>query len=108
MATAMAAARATATAMAMATATAMATVMATAIAMAVTTTMAIATATANDIAIAILALHRDGLAKRALVIDLDVHQGDGTAAIFEGDPNVFTFSMHGANNFPFRKQRSFF
>jgi acetoin utilization deacetylase AcuC-like enzyme len=39
-------------------------------------------------------------------VDLDVHQGDGTAAIFAGDPDVMTFSMHGANNFPFRKQRS--
>ena len=40
------------------------------------------------------------------MIDLDVHQGNGTAAIFAGDPDVFTFSMHGAKNFPFRKQRS--
>jgi len=60
----------------------------------------------NDIAVAILALRREGLIARAAVIDLDVHQGDGTAAIFEDDPEVFTFSMHGANNFPFRKQRS--
>jgi acetoin utilization deacetylase AcuC-like enzyme len=60
----------------------------------------------NDIAIAILALRKAGLARRAAVIDLDVHQGDGTAAIFASDPHVFTFSMHGANNFPFRKQRS--
>jgi acetoin utilization deacetylase AcuC-like enzyme len=60
----------------------------------------------NDLAVAILALRRDGLAARAAVIDLDVHQGDGTAAIFEDDPAVLTFSMHGANNFPFRKQRS--
>jgi acetoin utilization deacetylase AcuC-like enzyme len=60
----------------------------------------------NDIAVAILALRREGLAARAAVIDLDVHQGDGTAAIFEDDPHVLTFSMHGANNFPFRKQRS--
>ena len=60
----------------------------------------------NDIAIAILALRRAGLARRAAVIDLDVHQGDGTAAIFSGDESVFTFSMHGANNFPFRKQKS--
>ena len=45
-------------------------------------------------------------AARAAVIDLDVHQGDGTAAIFEDDPEVLTVSMHGENNFPFRKQRS--
>lgn len=43
---------------------------------------------------------------RVLVIDLDVHQGNGTAAIFRDDPSVFTFSMHGAKNFPFRKQPS--
>jgi acetoin utilization deacetylase AcuC-like enzyme len=43
---------------------------------------------------------------RVLVIDLDVHQGDGTAAIFEDDPTVFTFSMHGAKNFPARKRCS--
>jgi acetoin utilization deacetylase AcuC-like enzyme len=60
----------------------------------------------NDMAVAILSLRRDGLAARAAVIDLDVHQGDGTAAIFEDDPAVLTLSMHGANNFPFRKQRS--
>ena len=60
----------------------------------------------NDLAVAILALRRDGLAARAAVLDLDVHQGDGTAAIFENDPNVLTISMHGEHNFPFRKQRS--
>jgi len=60
----------------------------------------------NDIAVAARALQRDGAIDRALVVDLDVHQGDGTAAIFEGDDSVFTFSMHGAKNFPFRKQRS--
>jgi len=43
---------------------------------------------------------------RVLVIDLDVHQGNGTAAIFRDDPTVFTFSMHGAKNFPFRKEPS--
>lgn len=43
---------------------------------------------------------------RVLVIDLDVHQGNGTAAIFQGDPTVFTLSMHGAKNFPFRKEAS--
>jgi acetoin utilization deacetylase AcuC-like enzyme len=56
----------------------------------------------NDVAIAIHA-HRF---KRAAVVDLDVHQGDGTAHFFENDPNVLTISLHGANNFPFRKQRS--
>jgi acetoin utilization deacetylase AcuC-like enzyme len=55
----------------------------------------------NDLAIAIRA-HR----LRAAILDLDVHQGDGTAAIFEGDPEVLTISIHGENNFPFRKQRS--
>jgi acetoin utilization deacetylase AcuC-like enzyme len=60
----------------------------------------------NDLAIAVLALRRDGLAARAAVIDLDVHQGDGTASIFEDDAEVLTVSLHGGNNFPFRKQRS--
>ena len=56
----------------------------------------------NDVAIAIHS-HRF---KRAAVVDLDVHQGDGTAHFFEDDPKVLTISLHGANNFPFRKQRS--
>ena len=60
----------------------------------------------NDLAVAILVLRRDGLARRAAVLDLDVHQGDGTASIFENDPDVLTISIHGENNFPFRKQRS--
>lgn len=60
----------------------------------------------NDIAVAIRKLLHDGRVERAAVIDLDVHQGDGTAAVFASDPNVFTFSMHGAANFPFRKQES--
>ena len=60
----------------------------------------------NDMAVAILALRRDGRARRAAVLDLDVHQGDGTAGIFEDDPDVLTISLHGENNFPFRKQRS--
>ena len=60
----------------------------------------------NDIAVAILVLRREGLAASAAVIDLDVHQGDGTAMIFRNDPAVFTISIHGGNNFPFRKQRS--
>jgi len=60
----------------------------------------------NDIAAAILALRRAHGVRRAAVVDLDVHQGDGTAAIFREDPDVLTLSIHGRNNFPFRKQRS--
>jgi len=60
----------------------------------------------NDVAIAIRALQAQGAIERALVVDLDVHQGNGTAAIFEGDPSVFTFSMHGATNYPAVKMRS--
>lgn len=60
----------------------------------------------NDVAVAIRTLQRDGQIQRALVIDLDVHQGNGTAAIFEGDCTVYTFSMHGENNYPFQKRRS--
>jgi acetoin utilization deacetylase AcuC-like enzyme len=60
----------------------------------------------NDIAVAIRRLFADGKITRAAVVDLDVHQGDGTAAIFEDDPAVLTLSLHGRANFPFRKQRS--
>jgi acetoin utilization deacetylase AcuC-like enzyme len=60
----------------------------------------------NDIAVAIASVRAEHALCRAAVIDLDVHQGDGTAAIFSGDPGVFTFSLHGASNFPFRKQIS--
>ena len=60
----------------------------------------------NDVAVAIRNLQREGLAKKAVVIDLDVHQGNGTAAIFEKDDSVFTFSMHGDRNYPFRKHCS--
>jgi acetoin utilization deacetylase AcuC-like enzyme len=60
----------------------------------------------NDIAIAIEMLRAEGKAARCAIIDLDVHQGDGTAQIFEDDEDVLTFSMHGGKNFPFRKQRS--
>lgn len=60
----------------------------------------------NDVAIAIYSLRAEGRAKRAAVVDLDVHQGDGTAHFFEHDPDVLTISLHGAHNFPFRKQRS--
>ncbi|MDT5060288.1 MAG: hypothetical protein QOH63_747 [Acidobacteriota bacterium] len=60
----------------------------------------------NDVAIAIRALRRDGLIQRAAIIDCDVHQGNGTATIFEGDETIFTFSMHGAKNYPLFKARS--
>jgi acetoin utilization deacetylase AcuC-like enzyme len=60
----------------------------------------------NDVAVAIRVLQREGRIRRALVVDLDVHQGNGTAAIFEGDADVFTFSMHGERNYPTRKMRS--
>src|SRR5262249_22230199 len=60
----------------------------------------------NDIAIAIRGLFASNTITRAAVIDLDVHQGDGVAFIFASDPRVFTLSLHGASNFPFRKQRS--
>lgn len=60
----------------------------------------------NDMAVAIESLRAAGLIRRAAVIDLDVHQGDGTAQIFANDPSVLTVSMHGARNFPFRKQQS--
>ncbi len=60
----------------------------------------------NDVAVAARVLQRDHHARRIAVVDLDVHQGNGTAAIFAGDPSVFTFSMHGAQNFPFRKEVS--
>jgi len=57
----------------------------------------------NDVAVAIKVMQADGVVRRALVIDLDVHQGDGTADIFAGDDSVFTFSMHSAKNYPVRK-----
>jgi acetoin utilization deacetylase AcuC-like enzyme len=60
----------------------------------------------NDVAVAIRVLKRDARLRRALVVDLDVHQGNGTAAIFENDATVFTFSMHGERNYPSRKMRS--
>ncbi len=60
----------------------------------------------NDIAVAIQFLRHQGLVRRAAVIDLDVHQGDGTAEIFKDDPDVFTLSIHGESNFPFRKKQS--
>ena len=57
----------------------------------------------NDVAIAARALQRDGRISRAAIVDLDVHQGNGTNDIFAGDPRVFTFSMHGRRNYPFHK-----
>jgi acetoin utilization deacetylase AcuC-like enzyme len=60
----------------------------------------------NDVAVAIRVLRNEGLIRRAAVIDCDVHQGNGTAAIFEQDEDVFTFSMHGAKNYPLFKTRS--
>jgi acetoin utilization deacetylase AcuC-like enzyme len=60
----------------------------------------------NDVAVAIRALQHAGRLGRALVIDLDVHQGNGTAAIFAGAADVYTFSMHGERNYPSRKMRS--
>jgi acetoin utilization deacetylase AcuC-like enzyme len=60
----------------------------------------------NDIAVAAHYLLNNALAKQILVIDLDVHQGNGTAQIFKNDSRVFTFSMHGANNYPLHKEVS--
>jgi len=60
----------------------------------------------NDSAIAARAVQAAGLVERVLVIDTDVHQGNGTAAILQGDLTVFTFSIHGAKNFPFHKEES--
>lgn len=60
----------------------------------------------NDIAMASNYLLKKNLVRRILVVDLDVHQGNGTAQIFKDDPRVFTFSMHGANNYPLIKETS--
>lgn len=57
----------------------------------------------NDVAVAIRALQHRGRIARAAIVDLDVHQGNGTHAIFAGDSTVFTFSMHGGRNYPFHK-----
>ncbi|MBT8488736.1 MAG: histone deacetylase [Gemmatimonadetes bacterium] len=62
----------------------------------------------NDVAVATRDLQADGLVDTVAVLDLDVHQGNGTAAIFSGDDSVFTLSVHGANNYPFRKEHSDF
>lgn len=60
----------------------------------------------NDVAVATLALRSAGTIQRAVIIDLDVHQGNGTASIFENDDQVFTLSMHGERNYPAKKMRS--
>lgn len=60
----------------------------------------------NDFAVASNYLLHQGLAQKILIIDLDVHQGNGTAKLFEHDKRVFTFSMHGEHNYPFRKEKS--
>jgi acetoin utilization deacetylase AcuC-like enzyme len=58
----------------------------------------------NDAAIAARAMQAEGVVERVAVIDCDVHQGNGTASIFSGDDSVFTFSIHGARNYPFRRE----
>ncbi len=60
----------------------------------------------NDVAVSANYLINKRLIRKALVIDLDVHQGNGTAEIFTGNPNVFTFSIHGKNNYPLKKEIS--
>ena len=60
----------------------------------------------NDQAIAAHSLLARGLARQILIVDLDVHQGNGTAEIFAGEPRVYTFSMHGQANYPFKKEVS--
>jgi acetoin utilization deacetylase AcuC-like enzyme len=58
----------------------------------------------NDVGVAVRALQAEGRIRRAAVVDLDVHQGNGTAAVFAGDPSVFTLSVHGRGNYPFNKE----
>ncbi|QJW90624.1 histone deacetylase [Spirosoma taeanense] len=60
----------------------------------------------NDVGVAAYYLLETGQARNILVIDLDVHQGNGTAVMFQREPRVFTFSMHGRDNYPLRKERS--
>ncbi len=57
----------------------------------------------NDVAVAVAALRAEGAADRVLIVDCDVHQGDGTAHVFAGDPRTFTLSLHGARNYPFQR-----
>lgn len=59
--------------------------------------------TFNDVAVASLVLRAEGAAENILIVDLDVHQGDGTANILKDEPRAFTFSMHGERNYPVRK-----
>ena len=60
----------------------------------------------NDAAVAARAMQDEGRVRRVLILDCDVHQGNGTAAILAGDASIFTFSVHGAKNFPFHKEKS--
>jgi len=60
----------------------------------------------NDAAVAARVMQAEGLIRRAVILDCDVHQGNGTASILAGDPTIFTFSIHGAHNFPFIKETS--
>jgi acetoin utilization deacetylase AcuC-like enzyme len=60
----------------------------------------------NDVAVAARAMQVEGHARRVVILDCDVHQGNGTAAILANDPGVFTFSIHGEKNFPFHKESS--
>lgn len=60
----------------------------------------------NDAAVAARAMQAEGRAGRILIVDCDVHQGNGTASILAGDDSIFTFSIHGARNFPFEKEQS--
>lgn len=60
----------------------------------------------NDAAVAARAMQAEGKAQRVLIVDCDVHQGNGTASILRNDDSIFTFSMHGARNFPFDKEES--
>jgi acetoin utilization deacetylase AcuC-like enzyme len=60
----------------------------------------------NDLVITLRRLRTEGLVRRFLIVDLDVHQGNGTAVLCQGDTEVFTFSLHGENNYPARKEQS--
>jgi len=60
----------------------------------------------NDAAVAARAMQAEGRSQRVLIVDCDVHQGNGTASILRGDDSIFTFSIHGARNFPFEKETS--
>lgn len=60
----------------------------------------------NDVVVAARVVQSENLAQRIVIVDCDVHQGDGTAELVQSDESVFSFSIHGANNFPFRKKES--